>query len=294
MKKSHNLIRHLKLFKTMLVLGLVGLLTGCEGDDPQKPKSQNQEVVICLPHSISNAVTNLGITFQQQHPTIHLTYHIEDAIIMQRQIEDGANCDIFITDNKLQMDQLDIDASSKNNPKRNDFIVPFTHADLVANNIVLAASPYYNGNIKTMFELSQALKNNEDVTLAYSDTSHPLGQYSSKIASFFDHNEQQLIANKKLIITHDLFEVEKLLKEGKVQLGLIYETNAIKDKLRILDRATPAMCGQVVYSVARIKNQNQDKLEIDGDKEFYHYLKSPQALEVFKRYGFKQIVDNRK
>ena len=72
------------------------------------------------------------------------------------------------------------------------------------------------------------------------------------------------------------------IKEGTVDAGIIYATDAKSANLQVVDLATKDMCKQVIYPAAVLKIT---KNEVET-KKFLDYLKSSEAMKVFESVGF--------
>lgn len=57
---------------------------------------------------------------------------------MKTQIQEGADCDVFISAAQKQMNQLDKDADPEVNTERLDYVLEGTRTNLLENKVVLA------------------------------------------------------------------------------------------------------------------------------------------------------------
>ncbi len=80
-------------------------------------------------------------------------------------------------------------------------------------------------------------------------------------------------------------EVTTQVKEGTVDYGIIYGTDAFSAGLQVVDTATKAMCGQVIYPAAVLKNSAHP----EEAKAFLGFLNGPEADAVFEAVGFSPM-----
>ncbi len=80
-------------------------------------------------------------------------------------------------------------------------------------------------------------------------------------------------------------EVTTQVREGSADCGVIYATDAFSAKLKPVDEATKAMCGQVIYPAAVMKNSKHPQ----EAQAFLDYLKGQEAMTVFQRVGFSPV-----
>ena len=73
--------------------------------------------------------------------------------------------------------------------------------------------------------------------------------------------------------------------EGSVDCGVVYCTDAFSAGLEVVDKATPEMCGQVIYPAAVLKTAGSP----DDAKAFLEYLTGPEASAVFEEVGFSTL-----
>ena len=110
----------------------------------------------------------------------------------------------------------------------------------------------------------------------------PVGQYTQKIFEYYGLNENEIALEGKITYGTNVKEVTTQVKEGSVDCGVVYCTDAFSAGLTVVDTANKEMCGQVIYPAAVIKNGNN----IKEAKEFLNYLTSKPAMKIFSSVGF--------
>ena len=113
----------------------------------------------------------------------------------------------------------------------------------------------------------------------------PVGQYTQKILAYYGLDEEKLAAAGKITYGSNVKEVTTQVKEGSVDCGVVYATDAFSAGLDVMDTATAEMCGQVIYPAAVMK----DSAVPEAARAFLDYLRGDQAMAVFEGIGFTGI-----
>ncbi|MBQ7582925.1 MAG: extracellular solute-binding protein, partial [Lachnospiraceae bacterium] len=133
-------------------------------------------------------------------------------------------------------------------------------------------------------DLAAGLKDGS-ILMAMGNEDVPVGQYTQKIFAYYDLNEEELAKSGVITYGSNVKEVTTQVKEGAVDAGVIYATDAFSAELTVVDTATPEMCGQVIYPAAVL---NITKHEAEA-KAFLDYLKTEEASKVFETVGFTPL-----
>ena len=244
------------------------------------PKSdENIELIVFAAASMTETLEDISVLYANVAPNVTLLFNFESSGTLKTQIQEGAECDLFISAGQRQVDQLDITASPDVNTEGLDFILTDTRVDLLENTVVLAVP---NGNprgIRSFDDMATALKNG-DILMAIGNSDVPVGQYTLSIFEYFGLNEDTLAG----VLTYgsNVKEVTTHIAEASVDCGIVYSTDAFSAGLDIVDTATTEMCGQVIYPAAVLNVSKQT----DAALAFLDYLKSDEAMAVFAGVGF--------
>ncbi|WP_325200263.1 molybdate ABC transporter substrate-binding protein [Oscillibacter sp.] len=267
-----------------LLLALL-LLTACGG-------SGDTELTIFAAASMQETLTEIGENYKKEHPDVTLVFNFDSSGTLKTQIQEGAECDIFISAGQKQMDQLDAavasavnaDAPDKNAEESLDFIESNTRFDLLENKVALAVPEGNPAGIHSYEDLKAALEAG-DILLAIGNEDVPVGQYTQKIFTYCGLDETALNAAGVLTYGSNVKEVATQVSEGTVDCGIIYATDAFSAGLTVADTAAADMCGQVIYPAAALKNSNYPK----EAQAFLDYLRTPEAGTVLEAVGFTPL-----
>ena len=121
--------------------------------------------------------------------------------------------------------------------------------------------------------------------MAMGNSDVPVGQYTQKILNGFGLDEEALAASEAVTYGSNAKEVTIQIAEGIVDCGVIYATDACSAGLTVVDTATEAMCGRVIYPAAILKGSRHR----EAAEDFFRYLRSAEAGRVLERVGFTPL-----
>lgn len=247
--------------------------------------AEQSEVIVFAAASMTETLNQIKETYEAENPGVTLTFNFDSSGTLKTQIQEGADCDLFISAGQKQMNQLDITASSDVNTEGLDFVDPDTRVNLLENKVTLAVPEGNPKGIESFDQLADLLKNG-DVLMAMGNSDVPVGQYTQKILAYYGLDETTLANEGKITYGTNVKEVTTQISEASVDCGVIYETDAYSAGLTTVDSATPEMCGQVIYPAAVLKTAKNP----DGAKKFLDYLQTDEAMKVFESVGFSAVT----
>ena len=241
------------------------------------------DLVVFAAASMTETLTEIADLYKEAAPDIELIYTFDSSGTLKTQIQEGADCDVFISAAPKQMNQLDITASEEANPDKNDFLLEGTRFNLLENKVALCVAEGNPANINSYDDLVEALKTGK-VLLAMGNSDVPVGQYTQKIFAYYGLDEAALAAC--LTYGSNVKEVTTAVVESTADAGIIYSTDAFSAGLTPVDTATKEMCGQVIYPAAVLKGSAHP----EEAKAFLEFLKSEEAAKVFESVGFSMLT----
>ena len=271
---KRNMFLCLALLLTLLLT--FGLLAGCGGngadqntpgsgtengagdigaENGQAAEQQPVELSVFAAASMTESLNEIAEMYKTVAPNVTLVYNFDSSGTLKTQIEEGADCDIFISAAQKQMNQLDITAKEEANPDKLDFVDSATRFNLVGNSVVMIVP--------------------EDSDKEISDFSDVTTDKVSLIALGKEANKITFGSNVK--------EVLSQVAAGSVDCGVVYSTDAATaEGVKVVAVAPEGSHQAITYPAAVMKNA--------GDKEaaqaFIEYLKSDACSAVFEKIGF--------
>lgn len=286
MKKIFALLTALCLMMTMLAgCGTSSTPTDSDSklpDSQQTDDAEPIELVVFAAASLTETLNEIAENYKTVAPNVTLVYNFDSSGTLKTQIENGADCDLFISASPKQMNNLDI--TSDKNADKLDFVLSESRINLLENKVALAVPEGNPAGIQNYDDLAARLKDG-DILMAMGNSDVPVGQYTQKILAYYALNEEELANANHLTYASNVKEVTSQVSEAVVDCGVIYTTDAYSAGLEIVDTATSEMCGQVIYPAAVLKGSKNQQ----AAQDFLDYLHSDAASAVFEKVGFSPI-----
>ena len=261
-----------KVFIVLLValLTVLSAFAGGKKESSASGKDSRAEVVVFAAASMTETLTQIKADYERIHPEVEIVLNLDSSGTLKTQIEQGADCDIFISAAQKQMNAL----------AAGGFIDNTSRVNLLENKTSLAVPRGNPRGIESFNQLSEMLKNGT-VLFAMGNSDVPVGQYTQKILEYYGIDEKTI--QGCLTYGSNVKEVTTQVKASSVDAGCVYATDARSAGLEIVDTATEAMTGgRVVYPAAILSGAKNSK----AAAEFFEYLKSDEAMKVFRSVGF--------
>lgn len=249
------------------------------------PEAEPVELIVFAAASMTETMNQIAEMYKTVAPNVTLTYNFDSSGTLKTQIQEGAECDLFISAGQKQMNQLDITADPEVNTDKLDFVLEGTRVNLLENRVTLCVPEGNPKDIKSFDDLADKLKEGS-VLMAMGNSDVPVGQYTQKILAFYGLDEEKLAKDGVITYGTNVKEVTTQVTEASVDCGVVYCTDAFSAGLTPVDYATKEMCGQVIYPAAVLNvSKNQE-----AAKEFLAYLQTDEAMKVFEAVGFASVA----
>ena len=293
LKKSLALLLALAMVFALAACGEAGTEETAPATEPageetapasEAPEAEPVELVVFAAASMEETLTEIQGMYAEVAPNVTLVFNFDSSGTLKTQIQNAAPCDIFISAGQKQMDQLDIEADESVNTEGLDFVLAESRIDLLENRVTLCVPESNPKGIESFDQLAGLLAEG-GVFMCMGNSDVPVGQYTQKILAYYGLDEAELANAGEITYGTNVKEVATQIKEGSVDCGVIYCTDAFSEGLEIVDYATAEMCGQVIYPAAVLKtSENQEAAQA-----FLDYLSTPEAMAVFEEVGFAPV-----
>lgn len=263
-----------------MVLSLAGCGTSVATETKENAEAAEVTLNVFAAASMTETLTEIQKMYKEVAPNVTLVFNFDSSGTLKTQIQEGADCDVFISAAQKQMNQLDKDADPEVNTEGLDYVLEGTRTNLLENKVVLAVP---DGNPKGIESFAD-LGTDKLSLLALGNEDVPVGQYSEEILTnlgILDQLEQE----NKITYGSNVKEVTTQVSEAAADAGIIYATDAYSAGLSVVAQADDTMCKQVIYPAAVLNiSENQDAAEA-----FLDYLKTDDCMKVFEEVGFTAV-----
>ena len=280
-----------KLFSLVLALSMALALTACSGsadtdsttDDTTETTAEPVELHVFAAASMQESLDQVIEAYKAVAPEVAVVATYDSSGTLKTQIQEGADCDVFISAAPKQMNQLDAEGGEENTEGL-DLVNSATRLDLLENKVVLCVPENGDKGIDSFDSLAEHLKAG-DILFCMGNSDVPVGQYTQKILAYYALDEEALAAAGVITYGSNVKEVTTQITEASVDAGVVYCTDAYSAGLTPVDEATKEMCGQVIYPAAVLKAAPN----AEAAREFLAYLQTDRAATVFESVGFTAL-----
>lgn len=271
-----------KTIAFLLAVMMLFALAACGNDKAQAEveAAEAEEITLYVfaAASMTETLDQIIELYKAEAPNVTIVPTYDSSGTLKTQIEEGAECDLFISAAQKQMNQLDAAKDAEGgNTDGLDFVLSDSRVNLLENKVVLAVPDENKADIQSFEDLGT----DKLTLLCIGNEDVPVGAYSEEILTTLGILDT-LKASNKLTYGSNVKEVTTQVKEGTVDAGIIYATDAFSADLTVVAQADSALCRQVIYPAAVMKNTQHE----EAARDFLAFLQSDAAMQVFQSVGF--------
>jgi molybdate transport system substrate-binding protein len=227
-----------------------------------------QDVTVFAAASLTNVLEQIGKAYREAGGTpVRFSFAASSALA--KQIESGAEADIFASADEQWMDYL----------AQRGLIVEGTRSALLGNTLVLVtpASQPRTVDIKPGFDLAGMIG---DGRLATGDPAHvPVGRYAQQALTKLG---VWAAVEPKLARTDNVRAALALVERGEAPLGIVYGTDAASSgKVAVAGTFPADTHPPIVYPIAIVAKRDRPEV-----RRFLAHLKGAEAATLFRAAGF--------
>ena len=258
-------------------------------EESKKDDADETEVQVFIAASLNTVMTEIAEKYNKDNPDVKITFNADSSGTLLTQIEEGDECDIFFSAAQKQMDQLEQDGLVREG----------TRANVVNNQVVLVTRKDSGTKASGLEDLKDAQ------SIALAGGSVPVGKYTRQalvnLGILEKTDEPDAVTTEQVsealggVEISEQDNVSKVLAavvEGSCEVGTTYysDTYGYEDDLDILETVGYDLTGNVIYPICLVDNQEADDAQSRAAKDFYDYVLSEDASEIFYNYYFDTNV----
>ncbi|MGG1942936.1 molybdate ABC transporter substrate-binding protein [Paenibacillus polymyxa] len=236
------------------------------GQDSSK-KTETVELTISAAASLTDALKEIQTLYESSHKGIQLNFNFGGSGALEKQIEQGAPSDLFLSASKKNMKSL-VDQHLIESNKQKTWLT---------NELVAVIPADGTTSITSVKDLMQ--KEVKKVAIGIPE-SVPAGKYAQEALT---NVKLWDVLQDKLVQAKDVRQVLQYVETGNADVGFVYKTDALtSQKAKIAFEVDSKTYSTVEYPIGIIKASKH----IQEAESFYEYLQSQESLNIMAKYGF--------
>lgn len=250
----------------VVMLSMSGCIAlGAESMKSEKDREKSVELYVSAAASLTESMADIERAYELAYPEVELIVNLASSGSLQRQIEEGAPVDVFISASMDKMVTL----------QEEGLLYEDTYEALLGNEIVLIA-PF--GSEKSIsFEMLTSA--DVEIFAIGEPESVPAGKYAKEALVSLGLYED---LEDRIILAKDVKEVLTWVEMNEADAGMVYQTDAfVSEEVQIVEGAPEGSHKPIVYPVAVVGDSNH----VEEAKAFIAYLKDA-GMDIFTSYGF--------
>ncbi len=228
---------------------------------------QNIELNVSAAISLKDVLIEIQKSYEAKNTDVKINLSFGSSGALQKQIEQGAPADLFLSAAAKQMDALE----------KKGLIMKNTRCDLLKNQLVLIIPSDSKLQIKDFEDLESPSVKNFGMG---APESVPAGQYALQTLQSLGIWEK---IKEKAVLGTNVRAVLAYVETGNVDAGIVYRTDAaVCEKVKIVATAPKGTHESIIYPAAITTNVK----EVKEAGKFLDYLSTSEAKSIFERFGF--------
>lgn len=283
------------LLAMSVVLGLAACGSKSDSKDDKKEETKTEakadaaedvELQVFIAASLSKVMDEVATEYQKDHPNVKITFNADSSGTLLTQIEEGYACDVFFSAAQKQMDQLE---------KTDGLVVDGTRKNVVNNQVVVVTRKDSGTKVTGLETLKEAS------SIALAGGSVPVGKYTRQalvnlgildkvddVSTIPTETVSEALGGVEISEQDNVSKVLMAVAEGSCEVGTTYYSDiyGYEDDIKILEKVSSDLTGDVIYPIAQIVNKEADKKQTEAAEDFMDFLLSDEAAKVFESYYF--------
>jgi molybdate transport system substrate-binding protein len=274
-----------QIIQFISLMMVIGLVTGCSDRSSVATTHKETELQVFIAASLNNAMTEVAKLYLEKYPEVKIILNADSSGKLLTQIEEGYQCDIFISAAQKQVNQLE----------NTGLMVEGKRENVVNNQLIVITRNNSQTKVTGLENIEKAS------SLALADGSVPAGRYTRealvKLGLLEEVEDVSKLTTAKVsealggLEISEQGNVSKVLIsviEGSCEVGTVYysDTYGYEDQLDIIEKISYDLTGDILYPVCLVKNAEATEERRKAAEDFYQYILSEEAKAVFDKYYF--------
>ncbi|WP_257348382.1 molybdate ABC transporter substrate-binding protein [Pseudalkalibacillus decolorationis] len=252
-----------------IILLAIVFLAGCNHSGPTQHGEQST-LYVSAASSLTDTLKEIELEFEEEHPSINVILNLASSGTLQRQIEQGAPADVFLSASEEKFEAL----------MKKGLLDTQHTTKLLQNELVLITQKDHTVHLNELQGITRSEIRRISIGVP---ASVPAGRYAKE--SLQSTNIWKTVKNK-MVYAKDVRQVLTYVETGNVDIGFVYATDAkVSDQIKVINTVKSRHHSPIIYPAGIVKGTEKQEAAID----FFTFLKSEFAHKTFKDYGFIPI-----
>lgn len=262
MQRKHFLSLGLGAIALATVAAYLGSMVSEPANAQPKPT-----LLVSAAASLQDALKDIDPLFKAANPRVEVNYNFGASGTLQKQIEQGAPADIFISAAPKQMDAL----------QQQNLLLSDSRRTLLTNRLVLVVPKTSSLKLTSFKQLNQPAVRRIAIG---EPRSVPAGQYAEEVLRKLGVWDA---LQPKLVLGNSVRNVLSVVESGNADAGIVYSTDAkIAPAVKVVVTAPAGTHAPIVYPMAVLKASKNPQMA----RAYLQFLATPKAKAVFEKLGF--------
>lgn len=234
---------------------------------PDSGPAASVQLLISAAASLKESLEEIKPLYEASHQGVTLAFNFGASGTLQKQIENGAQADLFLSAGAMQMKAL----------VEGKFIDAAAQQNLLLNELVVVVPAKDGHPVAALEDLTDAAFKKLAVG---TPESVPAGSYTQET---LEKAGLWQALQSKIVYTKDVKQVLNYVETGNTEAGFVYKTDALASAdATIAYTVDNSSHSPITYPIGMLQ-ATKHPAETDT---LYRYLTSPEALAIFVKHGF--------
>lgn len=231
-------------------------------------KESDKQINIFCASSLSPVIDQIRSEWEKDHEE-KIIVNVGSSGTLARQIENGADCDIYLSANEDWMNYLIQSMKVKNQQKS------------ISSNRLVAIAPLESELDSMSFDKFLGILSTINGSISMADPGHvPLGKYTKQSMDYYRIYDAQ---SNRYNLAKDARSALRLVELGEVEIGFTYLSDAItSDKVQIIAQLPQNSYDPIIYQAILLDGSNK------SSSDFIEFLTSKSNKFFWSKYGFSE------
>ena len=265
--EAAKLFRNRYIFAFCFILCCMLIVNACNVQN----KAQKEQVIVSAAASLNVFLDEAVAQFEEEHPEIDVNINYGSSGALQKQIEQGAPVDLYLSASQQQMDKL----------KEQELIL---QSDRLVQNSLVVIAPKGLHAYQASPDLAQWLQQVNPEYIAIGEPgSVPAGVYAKQALEFKQiWNDWE----NRFVYSKDVRQVLTYVEQKNAAAGIVYASDALSsNQVDIVYEIPEAWHDAIIYEIGIVENTAHKEAAL----KLYQYLLQDKMNSMYKSYGFKKV-----